>query len=406
MSDLDVFREEFVPNIESHARLSFDSWKKTAPADYGRWVAYRDALLAGGTPAPPAMSTKYGKALVATGKMVTPEQAPTLKGISFMRWGNGESPPTHQEGYDAIYTSWGGASRNAALGTRSVVYMSAVSCLEARSWHYGVTGEDAVANGWVLKQGTRLLRNAGYTQSYIADPAASGYQARWCDNVIALCQGWGVDGVFVDDFYGSLSLADGTPDRYPTLASQRAALVAFAAAVYPRLQAAGLYVCSNSAVYEGQAGDDEGTTTLPWWELIAPYVDGLAAEYWQWRDNNPTAVKIRKLGPEWYNHWDTWQALPAWTEAHGKEFLGIAYSHSETEKTYILCSMLLETTRGSSACMGTNDATLADPWIPIYGRLPLGAALGPKVKNGNRWQRQYAEGLVWVDPVAGTAGIV
>jgi hypothetical protein len=330
---------------------------------------------------------------------IAPPPISGLRGVTYMRWADGELPSSHAADYDELFVSWSGAGSAGAQSTRSGVYMSAVSCLEGEGWHYGVKGEDAVANGWVLKQGSRLLRNAGYPGSYIADPASSGYQQRWCDNVIALAQGWKVDGIFIDDFYGSLSLCDGVPDKYPTLAQQRSALFSFAQYVYGRLHAAGLRVSWNSQVYiGGDPQSDTGENTIPWWTMIAPHSDCLVAEYWQWRDNS--AQHIRKMGPEWWNHWDTWQMLPAFCETHGKEFIGIAYSDIASEKLYVLCSMLLETTNGSIIC-----GTTTDPWISEFNLLPLGAASGAKVKNGGCWQRQYEHGLVWVDPVAGTAGI-
>jgi len=352
---------------------------------------------------PPA-GTEWKQALdilAQIGAVVPPPPIGTKRGVAYMKWGNGESPPTHAVDYDSIFVGWGGVGAVGKLATRTGPYMSAVSCLEGAGWHYGVRGEDAVANGWVLKQGTRLLRNAGYTSSYIGDPGDPGYQQRWADNVITLMKGWGSEAVFIDDFYGSLSLCDGVPDKYPTRSTQRAACLAFAQYVYGRLHAEGFYVAWNCVVYEGEAGDDTGATTPPWWNMLAPYSDALCAEYWQWRDNSPS--KIRKSGPEWYNNWDSWQVLPALCESLGKDFIPIHYATDPAHALYILCSTLLESPSRHSVTWIKEDG--GDPWHPAYDRLPLGAALGAKVKNGNRWERQYAKGLVWVDPIAGTSGI-
>lgn len=380
------------------------SYRQASPQESPRVFAYLD----GGAEPSPFPTTLMGSGLtkVERGRRaLAPKPPPSsiMRGVSYMRWGSGELPTAHVADYDALLVGWAGFANAGAQTARSSCYMSAVSCLENAGWHYGVTGEDALANGWVLKQGTRLLRNAGYPSSYIGDPGSAGYQQRWADNVIAICQSKNLDGVFIDDFYGSLSLADGTPDKYPTIPVQRSACLSFIQAVYPRLHAAGLFVWTNSVVYEGQTGDDQGTTTIPWWQMIAPYVDGLSAEYWQWRNNSPTF--IRKSGPEWYSNWDTWQALPAFCEANGKEFMGILYADNygrpSSDKMYVLCSMLLETENGSIV----GGSSSLNPWISDYDRLPLGPPQGAKVKNGNRWQRQYEHGLVWVDPVAGTAGI-
>lgn len=65
--DLAVFANEFVPNAEGvayHGKWLAANKNGDAP----RWAAYRDALLRGEKPAPPAMATKYGRELVAAGK--------------------------------------------------------------------------------------------------------------------------------------------------------------------------------------------------------------------------------------------------------------------------------------------------------------------------------------------------
>lgn len=64
---LRIFPDEFVPNIEgasNHAKWVAANKAGDAP----KWRAFRDALLAGQSPTPPSMATKYGKALVAAGK--------------------------------------------------------------------------------------------------------------------------------------------------------------------------------------------------------------------------------------------------------------------------------------------------------------------------------------------------
>lgn len=70
MSDR-TFPDEFVPNIQGSSY--HPKWIKANPAEASKWSTYRDACIAhlGGTSDPPvpALSTKYGKALVAAGKL-------------------------------------------------------------------------------------------------------------------------------------------------------------------------------------------------------------------------------------------------------------------------------------------------------------------------------------------------
>lgn len=68
MPDIELFRS-FVAAIEGvpyHAKWLNANKNGDAP----KWVAFRDAVLAGQTPTVPAMATKYGSALVDAGEMV------------------------------------------------------------------------------------------------------------------------------------------------------------------------------------------------------------------------------------------------------------------------------------------------------------------------------------------------
>lgn len=71
----DPFKDEFVPNIQSANKTSYNQWKSSNPGEAQKWEAYRDAVIAhaakpqGTSPTPPALQTKYGKALVAAGKL-------------------------------------------------------------------------------------------------------------------------------------------------------------------------------------------------------------------------------------------------------------------------------------------------------------------------------------------------
>ena len=64
---LRIFPDEFVPNIEGAPYHS--KWRSAnASGDAPKWAQFRDDVIAGKQVAPPSMSTKYGRALVAAGK--------------------------------------------------------------------------------------------------------------------------------------------------------------------------------------------------------------------------------------------------------------------------------------------------------------------------------------------------
>lgn len=72
MSDRDILLNEFWPNTRD-ATIPQSRWRKSYPAEAAAWDTYIAALTAGQTPAIPAMTTRYGKALVAAAKLVTPD---------------------------------------------------------------------------------------------------------------------------------------------------------------------------------------------------------------------------------------------------------------------------------------------------------------------------------------------
>ena len=82
MSDLDIFRDDFVPNIQSFNKLNYTTWKRSNPGEAARWEGYRDGILAGETPAVPVMATKFGKALVAAGELVSASSTPLPSNVA------------------------------------------------------------------------------------------------------------------------------------------------------------------------------------------------------------------------------------------------------------------------------------------------------------------------------------
>lgn len=67
----DLFKDEFVPNIQTANKTNYSQWKNSNPGEAAKWEKFRDALYTykkGDALAPPSLATKYGKALVAAGK--------------------------------------------------------------------------------------------------------------------------------------------------------------------------------------------------------------------------------------------------------------------------------------------------------------------------------------------------
>lgn len=62
-----IFPDDYVPNAEAAAYHK--KWTQGNPGEAARWVQFRDDVIAKRDVPPPAMATRYGKALVAAGKL-------------------------------------------------------------------------------------------------------------------------------------------------------------------------------------------------------------------------------------------------------------------------------------------------------------------------------------------------
>lgn len=72
-SDLDLFKE-----FDSNMKVSnlYDKWKRSNPGESSKYEAFSSAIRSGQNPVPPSLSTAFGKALVAAGKMALVEITP------------------------------------------------------------------------------------------------------------------------------------------------------------------------------------------------------------------------------------------------------------------------------------------------------------------------------------------
>ena len=110
MADDTIFPDEFVPDIQGSSY--HPKWVRANPAEAGRWNTFRDQVLAykaGDTLTPPSMATKYGKALVAAGKLHM-----SVTDIGSADWPP-ETPPPPTTGtlrghFTDFFTQWGFSS--------------------------------------------------------------------------------------------------------------------------------------------------------------------------------------------------------------------------------------------------------------------------------------------------------
>jgi regulator of sigma D len=250
------------------------------------------------------------------------------------------------------------------------------------------------------------LVNAAYGSAPLADPGIVAYAQRWAERANELMDQWDLGGCFVDDIqrnYISGIAGGAVCAKYPgqsnaPIPAWEAAIASFCNTVYDYLHARGKFVIWNAQAYiGGYAPSDTAQSSLEWWPSIVDNCDGIMDEYWLATPGWPPTTPRRSS-----TGWLDALRKPAYLQSKGKFLCCVTYSGlTVANAQYTILSMLLE---NKGTLFG--DGMWPNEWIPIYDRLlTLGDAQGAKSQNGNRWQRQYEHGLVWVDPVAGTAGI-
>lgn len=74
MADLATF-QKFVNNLQRST--PYKNWSTANPKDAGLWLTYSKAILSGGSPTPPAMSSVFGVALAQVGVLALESQLPS-----------------------------------------------------------------------------------------------------------------------------------------------------------------------------------------------------------------------------------------------------------------------------------------------------------------------------------------
>jgi hypothetical protein len=278
---------------------------------------------------------------------------------------------------------------------KALVYMNASASYEwaqsgGADWDSmpsGVGYVDATENhpDWFARdtQGNRI-EFADYPGIWMMDFGSREYQEAWLASVVAEVKENGWDGVAIDDVNANqrLHLGGRTLARYPTAADQQRAMKSFLATVGPGLTSKGILAVPNIMV--------EWPDGPAIWSDWIRYTSGAMQEYWtKWG----TASSQHFAGPDWVYR----QSFLDLTQRAGKFYLGITYAPSGDTRsmTYARGSFLLDWNGGASALLFHPGAV--DPWHEAW-TIDLGAPAGPKVAAGAAWKRQFAGGIVVVNP--------
>jgi hypothetical protein len=223
-----------------------------------------------------------------------------------------------------------------------------------------------------------------YPGIWMMDFGSRSYQQAWVANVIADVQAHGWDGVMIDDVNVDQRwhLGGRTLAKYPSWAAQRAAMRSFLASVGPALTSRGILALPN--IYTAWP---DGPEVFGDW---IQFTSGAVQEYWtKWG----SGASDHFTGADWTYR----QSFLDLTQRAGKTYLGITYAPAGDPRsmTYARGSFLLDWNGGPSALLF--DPGPVDPWNDAW-TIDLGAPSGPKVAAGAAWKRQFAGGIVVVNP--------
>ncbi|HEU5243077.1 MAG TPA: putative glycoside hydrolase [Gaiellaceae bacterium] len=280
---------------------------------------------------------------------------------------------------------------------RSLVYFSGTD-VNTR-WNTGVPYPEARRHGWLLKDRSGdLLVNRNYPSNYIGDVGSPAYQQAWLAGVSRILRENGDDGIFLDDVLVDLApLAGAEAAKYPTAQKWADAQLSFVRAVGNGLRKKGYYVLVNASAYvPGSPRASNGSSTIAWWRRLAPYVNGLADEYYQETSNGSDT--LRTYGSAWYQAWGGWQRVMETTQALGKDFFGLTYGPPDDahRMSYAKASFLLEWD-GDGGAFLYQPSDRQDPWNGAWTR-DVGRPEGQKRRVGVAWLRPYSGGIVLVNP--------
>jgi hypothetical protein len=349
-------------------------------------------------------------ALTVTASAGTATSTDTIAGVGVIRWGGSSlSTLTNVSRYSVVLSDIGNMDQAATLPGKSLVYACGDNMYYGQAYRCSLNWNDVAANNWVLKDAAGnyvTYGNCGSGQ-YVLDIGDPGYQQAFVNGWLQILAAHpGNEGIWIDDMHGSRIYWCNNSAKYPTDAAWRGAVLSFLKAVSDGLRSHGYYVATNSQMYDPDQtyGDQStGDQALWWFSQVAPYVDGLNAEDWQYASGS-----VRINGTQWYQHWDGWQRLISKAQSLNKDFLvqdGNAMPCSETVSSYLRASFLLEWNGGTSAfVLGAGNYTSGDPWTcGSSWTMDVGAPQGGKTQFASGvWKRIFANAIVYVNPTSAT----
>jgi hypothetical protein len=319
----------------------------------------------------------------------------TTAGIGVIRWGTSYPTGSGYDRYSYVSVGPADAAKAGALPTTSLVYTSGTSVKP--TWSTGVTYDEALANGWLLKDSSgQYIKNVAYG-AYVGDIGNAAYQQRFIDNMSVRLPQNGNEGIFLDDVISTPALLTGGawPAKYPTQDAWEDAMVSFVAKVGGTLRARGYYVLAHANGWlPGDANSDNGVNNALFWGRLAPHVSGLESEYWVQDPTNE--ARLRASGAAWYQQWDGHVNFATVAQNGGADFFALMYGSTSSLETmrYGKASFLLMWDGSGGAFVFEADG---DPWNAEW-TMDIGQPSGARYQVGVGWRREYTSGTALVNP--------
>jgi hypothetical protein len=171
----------------------------------------------------------------------------------------------------------------------------------------------------------------------------------------------------------------------------RTGMVSFVQQLRDKLNADGKYlVCNVSAFADPTLGSgDTGDGDANWSKMLSPnavMTEGFAEN----RNTNPGA--LRSVGPNWYQHWDEWLAVPAKLAAAGINYIPLSYNNSGGYYTWASFLLIYQPPMSFTYPNDPNGTYIRNPGTPLE----------PRVNLNGVWRRRYSNFTVYVNPTTST----
>ncbi len=236
---------------------------------------------------------------------------------------------------------------------------------------------------WFLvdQKGQPISLRKGY---WVMDPGNAEYRIFWLNRAREMLLEFGWDGVFVDNV--EASLAKFRSDGHLPAAYRREKDFQEAVEEFLSFLSSSYFRPARKPLFANVVSVNDPAV----WEQYVAYLDGVMIE------NFATGWEKTTLSAQ---EWETQMALAEWALANGKTLILVAQGEKNdlARQEFALASYWL-INNGHAYFRYTNSDDYNSLWDYSNYSQNLGAALGPRFRQGNLWVRQFESGRVTVNP--------